>query len=425
MAFLTRIDMAWSPDTVKAKLSSLSELPESIVGVSQWVIFHRRRADEFCTIWLERMHSTTANKRLNLIYLANEVAQQSKARRKEDFLNAFAPKIAEATAIAYKGATNDIQDKIRRTVDVWAERKIWDPPIQQAIESRINELDKSRVGKKLGGSLFSSSSSAAPTELQPLLPLHAALTKADITSKQPLQIANEEYAKHTNPDKLTPTAPVHAARLSALLKNLSSAEGAVAESIKARTNLVSGLEKILASNRLALESDEKHRLELKTRREAIEAEKRKVEDGIMRGVSTDGGTPSSATANGNGDNRITTSAEPDRPYIEELTPPPMESVTPTGESTDPISVAAPTVPENENNMAGSTPAFAEPTTAIPSLFPIHSNPPTTPSTNPPTAAPAKKRKLDIEFEGFGAGEDAMAGLDDDVAELLRAESGGR
>lgn len=34
---------------------------------------------------------------------------------------------------------------------------------------------------------------------------------------------------------------------------------------------------------------------------------------------------------------------------------------------------------------------------------------------------AKKRKLDDE--GFGGGEDAMADLDD-VAELLRAESGG-
>ncbi|KAL8719141.1 MAG: hypothetical protein Q9181_008098, partial [Wetmoreana brouardii] len=41
------------------------------------------------------------------------------------------------------------------------------------------------------------------------------------------------------------------------------------------------------------------------------------------------------------------------------------------------------------------------------------------------ASSAKKRKLDAEFEGFvGAGEDAMAGLDDDVAELLRRESGG-
>lgn len=37
---------------------------------------------------------------------------------------------------------------------------------------------------------------------------------------------------------------------------------------------------------------------------------------------------------------------------------------------------------------------------------------------------AKKRKVDDDYPDFGSGEDAMADLDDDVAELLRAESGG-
>ena len=37
---------------------------------------------------------------------------------------------------------------------------------------------------------------------------------------------------------------------------------------------------------------------------------------------------------------------------------------------------------------------------------------------------AKKRKLENDFEGFGGpGGDAMADLDEDVAELLRAEGG--
>ena len=36
----------------------------------------------------------------------------------------------------------------------------------------------------------------------------------------------------------------------------------------------------------------------------------------------------------------------------------------------------------------------------------------------------KKRKLDDDIPDFGGGEDAMADLDEDVAELLRAESSG-
>jgi regulator of Ty1 transposition protein 103 len=66
-----------------------------------------------------------------------EVAQQSKVRKKEDFLIAFSPVIAEATATAYKGATNEVQQKLERVVQVWRERNIFEVPIQEAIESRI------------------------------------------------------------------------------------------------------------------------------------------------------------------------------------------------------------------------------------------------------------------------------------------------
>ena len=69
-----------------------------------------------------------------------EVAQQSKARRKDDFLIAFSPVIAEATATAYKGATNEVQQKLRRVVEVWRQRIIFELPIQEAIESRIDGM---------------------------------------------------------------------------------------------------------------------------------------------------------------------------------------------------------------------------------------------------------------------------------------------
>jgi serine protease inhibitor len=67
-----------------------------------------------------------------------EVAQQSKARKKDDFLIAFSPVIAEATATAYKGATSEVQQKLRRVVEVWRQRQIFDGTIQAAIESRID-----------------------------------------------------------------------------------------------------------------------------------------------------------------------------------------------------------------------------------------------------------------------------------------------
>lgn len=96
-----------------------------------------------------------------------EVAQQSKARKKDDFLIAFSPVIAEATATAYKGATNDVQQKLRRVVEVWRQRQIFETPIQDSIESRIDELDKNKSSGKRGfgdGGIFSKGGASVPTE---------------------------------------------------------------------------------------------------------------------------------------------------------------------------------------------------------------------------------------------------------------------
>jgi regulator of Ty1 transposition protein 103 len=71
-------------------------------------------------------------------YTFTEVAQQSRIRHKEDFIIAFSPVMAEATAAAYKGAPTDVQTKIRRVVDVWRDRTIFERPIQEAIDSRLN-----------------------------------------------------------------------------------------------------------------------------------------------------------------------------------------------------------------------------------------------------------------------------------------------
>ena len=99
---------------------------------------HRRNANRTVTLWFNRLKDSGSNKRLNLIYLANEVVQQSKARQRDEFPIAFSPIIAEATAVAYKGATNEVQNKLRRVIEVWRQRQIFEPSIQEAIEARID-----------------------------------------------------------------------------------------------------------------------------------------------------------------------------------------------------------------------------------------------------------------------------------------------
>ena len=342
---------------------------------------------------------------------------------------------------------------------MWRQRQIFETSIQEAVEGRIDgeyqklslrltftdkfasELDKSRsAGKKplLGGSLFSSGS-AAPSELQPLVSLQVAVAKATATTITATQSANHEYEKLTDPSKTTPSPPVHAARLSALLKSLASAEGAVNESIKARSALLEGLETLLESNKRLLEKERGQYFELTTRKNTIDAKKRDVEDGIMRGLSAEDGTAgvgqglTGPTPNGRGHDSV--SAELERPQHEELTPPPVESLTPTA-SPHPASSGI-AVPQDaayskqpDADLRGSAiapPLFSPRAGALNGIsHETSTNLPNLPLAGSPgsvSGGPSKKRKLEDDFGGFGGG-DAMADLDDDVADLLRAESGG-
>ena len=314
-------------------------------------------------------------------------------------------------------------------------------PIKSPKTKADNELDldKSRSSSRkpaLGGSLFSSSSGpSAPPEIQPLVSLQIALSKASATTASAVPTAEAEYDKLTDPTKSVPTPPVYAARLSALLKGLASAESAVAETLKARKALIEGLEKIIEVNRTAVATEESQYATLSSRKNAIEAKKREVEDGIMRGLSAEsspitlqGSSASDPRMNGRASATPITPADPDRPDVEELTPPPDDPVfSAPAENTDAASPnEEPYQPlENQRSVTPASLLTAPPQQAGADLLSSLNIPPVRQYSGSPGGGVTKKRKLDDESAVFGTGEDAMADLDDDVAELLRQESSGR
>ena len=317
--------MAYSDDAVKAKLSSLNETQDSIVTVAQWIMFHRRHADRTASLWLTRLQeSQSTNKRLNLIYLANEVVQQSRARSKQDFLLAFEPLIAEATSMAYKGANQDIQGKLRRVVEVWRQRQIFDPRIQEQTEKRLEEIDKKKSGKsfgesggRLGGSLFGGGGGVnVPTELDGVSKSVAAVSRAEASAKASVHTAEIEFEKQMDQNAPLPSAPMRAARLRGLSKDLMAAQSAVEASIRARKEMLASLEKLIESHHARLSEDETTASDISTKIEGIESTIKDVEDSIMRGQDTP--TPIS---NGNSNNN---SIDPERPEPEGFTPPPAD-----------------------------------------------------------------------------------------------------
>ncbi|KAI3297389.1 hypothetical protein DTO002I6_3141 [Penicillium roqueforti] len=415
--------MAFTDDAVKAKLSALNDTQESIVTVAQWVMFHRRHAERTGHIWLQKIRDSPPPKRLNLIYLANEVAQQSKVRGKNDFLIALSPIIVDATSAAYKGSSNEYQQRIRRVVEVWRQRNVFDGVILDAVEARIDELDKARPTNKkqtLGGSFFKDTSSgSSPSELQPLNPLQVALNKAVINSHNSATTATSEFDKLHDPKTPKATLPVHAARLSSLLKTLANAENSLSEVIKSRRALIDGLEKILQTNRAELSKEEAISAELSQKKASADTKKREVEDAIMRGLPSEESSTNPGEYNGHDD-------APARPTVEALTPPPVEAITPVGspqpgkqqlrrgpfteEADDDVSEWNPTNTANMQQSGNGTAVSDQPTT----ISPNHGN-----DFDVAADVHAKRRKIshgEEDYAAFAAGD-----LDSDVADLLATQ----
>ncbi|KAI0491247.1 RNA polymerase II-binding domain-containing protein [Xylaria cf. heliscus] len=404
--------MAYNDDAVLAKLSSLSETQDSIVSVAQWIMFYRRHADRTVQLWLQKLKDSSSHKRLNLIYLANEVAQQSKARRKEEFLVSFSPAVAEAVAAAYKGAPHDVQQRIRRVVDVWRERGVFEGPIQQAVETRIHDIDKARGSSKagLGGSIFGSASSF-PAELTPLVAPQQNFSKVLLSTRPAVKSAKTDYDSLMAPGSTVPSAPVYAARLSGLLKTLAQAEGAVEQCVKARRELVNELQKLLDTNRNALIADENELEEVIQKKIKVEDKKTAVEQAIMAGLPNDEPYPT-----GNGQDDRQPAEEPDRPEVEALTPPSDdedEEFEP--EPSDPAPEWSPEFPPEDNMLpTRSSPSAATTQQMLPAAVDSAYKSVAT------AANGAKKRRLDDTSDFPDLGGDI--GIDADVAEILRKDS---
>ena len=221
---------------------------------------------------------------------------------------------------------------------------------------------------------------------------------------------------------------------------MANAESSVSDIIKSREALISGLEKLLDTNRSALAKDQSQAAELSSRKAATESKKREVEDGIMRGLSAE--ESSSSFKNGESADRTTHASEEDeleRPAIEELTPPPVEKLTPMGSPhLNPIDTPQnhPSLHNSHDLQPLSSDAIpqplqtANPSPPIPgadllSSLTMHRNRPQ--SGSPANGSSAKKRKVSHGQQDYAefAGGDAMEDLDADVAELLRQESNKR
>ncbi len=323
----------------------------------------------------------------------------------------------EAIQTAYRSSPPEIQGKIRRVVEVWRTRNVFEIPILDATEARMDETDKSKGGggkKKtlMGQSLFGSTSSTGggslPKELEALAPLQVEVTKQIITARPAIDTAQNEYTKLNGPEAVLPSPPVHAARLSSLIKSLAAAESSVSASIKARKALIADLERILEINKSALAKDDETYLTLDSRKASTEAKKREVEDAIIRGLSSAEASSAPNTAGAGTDIAATTPL-----------PGPDDVIAPPAPATANFLSKSPEIEQftdDESDYTTTGMFDQDPPSSAPAPTSAPVPPPAAATTSTPTRNPALAAAL-AEFSASGS-PGLVPGLEQDYSAFL-------
>ncbi|XP_074308718.1 uncharacterized protein LOC141643448 isoform X2 [Silene latifolia] len=94
------------------------------IALSHWCIFHRSKAEVVVATWSKQFHSSSMVQKVPLLYLANDILQNSK-RKGNEFVTEFW-KVLPA-ALKDVNSRDDEQGKkvISRLVKIWDERKVF------------------------------------------------------------------------------------------------------------------------------------------------------------------------------------------------------------------------------------------------------------------------------------------------------------
>ncbi|KAG2735582.1 hypothetical protein G9P44_001796 [Scheffersomyces stipitis] len=130
--------MSFSPEILKKKLASLQDTQDSIVSISQWVLFHHRHSADSAKFWSQYTLSiptaasanlkNPSSKKLSLLYLCNDVVQQARRKRKLEFINDFATVLPAVLRKTFYNVDSATKPKIERLISVWEQRQIFSPP---------------------------------------------------------------------------------------------------------------------------------------------------------------------------------------------------------------------------------------------------------------------------------------------------------
>ncbi|VVB18095.1 unnamed protein product [Arabis nemorensis] len=145
---------AFSEEILIDKLAKLNSTQQSIETLSQWCILHRSEAELVVTTWEKQFHSTKIAQKVPLLYLANDILQNSK-RQGNEFVHEFWKVLPGALKVLDSSGDDSGKGVVSRLVKIWEERRVFGSRLKSLKDVMLAEeapppLDISK--KRLRGS---------------------------------------------------------------------------------------------------------------------------------------------------------------------------------------------------------------------------------------------------------------------------------
>lgn len=134
------MNSVFSEQILADKLSKLNSTQQCIETLSHWCIFHRSKAELVVATWDKQFHSSEMAQKVPLLYLANDILQNSK-RKGNEFVSEFWKVLPAALKAVVEKGDDHGKNVVSRLVHIWEERRVFG--------SRAQSLNDVMLGEEL------------------------------------------------------------------------------------------------------------------------------------------------------------------------------------------------------------------------------------------------------------------------------------
>ncbi|TVU27165.1 hypothetical protein EJB05_29752 [Eragrostis curvula] len=120
---------SFSEQRLVEKLNKLNSSATSIQTLSNWCIFHRKKARRVVDTWEKQFNSANSKKKVSYLYLSNDILQNSK-RKGGEYVNEFWRVLPKSLKYLYENGEEEGKKVVTRLIGIWDERKVFGTRIE-------------------------------------------------------------------------------------------------------------------------------------------------------------------------------------------------------------------------------------------------------------------------------------------------------